>query len=199
MICGPRYNETAYFIYDCFTFILGGLYGPWHDDFHDSTIGFQIFSCYYLDIECYSLLISHIPNSKIFVLTIFGFLYKHSLTYSSYKMSRLCCTDLNPSMSQGSDQLCMQSQNCATTISKMAAQNLLCYSNIMEIYIEHLHLIPAQVDAATQNNIGFGVGSVVVFGYSFLLASFVLFIVAEKESKVFRYIYICTYLHCLAT
>ena len=36
-----------------------------HDDFHDSTIGFQIFSCYYLDIECYSLLISHIPKSKI--------------------------------------------------------------------------------------------------------------------------------------
>lgn len=58
--------------------------------------------------------------------------------------------------------------------------------------IEHLHHIPAQVDAATQNNIGFAVGSQVVFGYSFLLASFVLFLVAEKESKVCRYRYIHT-------
>lgn len=78
----------------------------------------------------------------------------------------------------------------------MAAQNVLCCSNIVQIYIEYLRHIPAQVDAATQNNIGFGVGSVVVFGYSFLLASFVLFLVAEKESKVCRYIYVCTYLQC---
>ena len=60
-------------------------------------------------------------------------------------------------------------------------------------YLEHIHHIPTQVDAATQNNIGFAVGSQVVFGYSFLLASFVLFLVAEKESKVCRYIH--TYMY----
>jgi len=44
--------------------------------------------------------------------------------------------------------------------------------------------ITAQADTVTQNNVGFGIGILVVFGYSFLLASFVLFLVAEKESKV---------------
>lgn len=38
-------------------------------------------------------------------------------------------------------------------------------------------------DAATDPT-GFGISVLVVFGYSFLLASFVLFLVKEKESKV---------------
>ena len=41
-----------------------------------------------------------------------------------------------------------------------------------------------QIDDASQNFIGFGVSTLVVFGYSFLLASFVLFLVKEKETKV---------------
>ena len=41
-----------------------------------------------------------------------------------------------------------------------------------------------QIDDAGTNPNGFGVGTLIVFGYSFLLASFVLFLVKEKESKV---------------
>ena len=41
-----------------------------------------------------------------------------------------------------------------------------------------------QVLATTQNFNGYSIGSLVVFGYSFLLASFVLFLVNEKETKV---------------
>lgn len=62
-------------------------------------------------------------------------------------------------------------------------------------FLEHIHHIPTQVDAATRNNIGFAVGSQVVFGYSFLLASFVLFLVAEKESKVWRYMHTYMYVY----
>ena len=43
---------------------------------------------------------------------------------------------------------------------------------------------PSQVTSATQTFLGFSVGITVVFGYSFLLASFVLFLVQERESKV---------------
>lgn len=53
----------------------------------------------------------------------------------------------------------------------------------------NVHMHP-QADTATRNNIGFGIGSLVVFGYSFLLASFVLFLVTEKESKVQIYVYV---------
>ena len=42
-----------------------------------------------------------------------------------------------------------------------------------------------QVDDAATDPTGFGISVLVVFGYSFLLASFVLFLVKEKESKVF--------------
>ena len=41
-----------------------------------------------------------------------------------------------------------------------------------------------QVLASSQNFTGYAIGTVVVFGYSFLLASFVLFLVNEMESKV---------------
>ena len=41
-----------------------------------------------------------------------------------------------------------------------------------------------QTQDALNDPAGFGVGILVVFGFSFLLASFVLFLVKEKESKV---------------
>ena len=44
--------------------------------------------------------------------------------------------------------------------------------------------VRAQVDISTLNFTGFAVGTLVVFGYSFLIATFILFIVQEKETKV---------------
>ena len=41
-----------------------------------------------------------------------------------------------------------------------------------------------QINDAVSDPTGFGISVLVVFGYSFLLASFVLFLVKEKESKV---------------
>lgn len=41
----------------------------------------------------------------------------------------------------------------------------------------------SRLNAAASDPTGFGISTLVVFGYSFLLASFVLFLVAEKESK----------------
>ena len=38
------------------------------------------------------------------------------------------------------------------------------------------------------NFTGYSIGTTVVFGYSFLIASFVIFIVKEKETKVKSYI-----------
>ena len=45
----------------------------------------------------------------------------------------------------------------------------------------HIHMYP---QADTTNNVGFAIGSLVVFGYSFLLASFIVLPVTEKETKV---------------
>ena len=51
-----------------------------------------------------------------------------------------------------------------------------------------------QVQATSQNFNGYTIGTLVVFGYSLLLASFVLFLVNEKETKVRIRVYIgCTY------
>ncbi len=41
-----------------------------------------------------------------------------------------------------------------------------------------------QSDAASENFNGLVIATVTVFGYSFLVASFVLFLVKEKETKV---------------
>ena len=47
-----------------------------------------------------------------------------------------------------------------------------------------LSLLSCQIIDAISDPTGFGISVLVVFGYSFLLASFVLFLVKEKESKV---------------
>ncbi len=44
--------------------------------------------------------------------------------------------------------------------------------------------VSVQVVDAANNATGFGIGILIVFGFSFLLASFVLFLVKEKETKV---------------
>ena len=41
-----------------------------------------------------------------------------------------------------------------------------------------------QISTSTQTFLGYTVGTMVVFGYSFMLASYVLFLVQERESKV---------------
>jgi len=46
-----------------------------------------------------------------------------------------------------------------------------------------------QVDAAEDTFLGFSLASTVMFGLSFLAASFILYPVAEKASKVLYYIY----------
>ena len=46
------------------------------------------------------------------------------------------------------------------------------------------HGMCLQINTATQTFLGYTVGTMVVFGYSFLLASYVLFLVQERESKV---------------
>jgi len=46
-----------------------------------------------------------------------------------------------------------------------------------------------QVDAAEGDFLGFSLSITVIFGLSFLVASFILFPVAEKASKVLYYIY----------
>lgn len=44
--------------------------------------------------------------------------------------------------------------------------------------------VTVQLEDASNDLTGFGIGILVVFGFSFLLASFVLFLVKEKETKV---------------
>lgn len=44
--------------------------------------------------------------------------------------------------------------------------------------------LTVQIEDAASDATGFGIGILVVFGFSFLLASFVLFLVQEKETKV---------------
>ena len=51
-------------------------------------------------------------------------------------------------------------------------------------YIYSSRILIIQADAQQANLDGYYVGITVVFGYSFLVASFVLIVVAEKESKV---------------
>ncbi len=49
----------------------------------------------------------------------------------------------------------------------------------------HVHLpLHLQVDAADESFNGLAIATLTVFGYSFLVASFVLFLVNEKETKV---------------
>ncbi len=51
---------------------------------------------------------------------------------------------------------------------------------------EPFYLFALQVDAASENFNGLAIATLTVFGYSFLVASFVLFLVKEKETKVGR-------------
>ncbi len=44
--------------------------------------------------------------------------------------------------------------------------------------------LTVQIEDAANDATGFGIGILVVFGFSFLLASFIFFLVQEKESKV---------------
>ena len=44
--------------------------------------------------------------------------------------------------------------------------------------------LSVQIEDASRNFTGFSIGILVVFGFSFLLASFAIFLVKEKESKV---------------
>ena len=50
--------------------------------------------------------------------------------------------------------------------------------------INNYSFFNVQIRATQYNYNGFSIGSTVVFGFSFLIASFVLFLVNEKESKV---------------
>ena len=47
-----------------------------------------------------------------------------------------------------------------------------------------MKLFSSQVDATQQNFNGFAIGTMVVFGFSFLISTFVLFPISEKEIKV---------------
>ena len=46
--------------------------------------------------------------------------------------------------------------------------------------------LSVQIEDASRNFTGFSIGILVVFGFSFLLASFAIFLVKEKESKVYN-------------
>ncbi len=59
--------------------------------------------------------------------------------------------------------------------------------------IPHPSTLLAKVDSAAENFTGFAISTNTVFGYSFLVASFVLFLVQEKESKVWC---MCEYVCC---
>lgn len=57
-------------------------------------------------------------------------------------------------------------------------------SSLLPSPLSFAPLPSSQVESVSMNFAGFSIGSTVVFGYSFLIATFVLFLVTEKETKV---------------